>query len=127
MWMLALNANNDVGEMRYVSMDGQTSQTNVSGLSSAHHDFTVLPGGVVAAMVWASTGIDPESNLIERTRDGAQKTVFKIGSNLYVGGPSPLGGASAVATTAIPSSIIHRMIVTRSVIATRTYTSRSLE
>jgi len=95
MWMLALNANNDVGEMRYVSMDGQTSQINVSGLSSAHHDFTVLPGGVVAAMVWASTGTDPESNLIERTRDGAQKTVFKIGSNLYVGGPSALGGASS--------------------------------
>jgi len=94
MWMLALNVDNNGGEMRYVSMDGQTSQTNLSGLSSAHHDFAVLPGGLVAAIVWASAGTDPESNLIERSRDGTQKTVFKIGSNLYVGGSSALGGAS---------------------------------
>jgi hypothetical protein len=93
MWMLALNVNNNGGEMRYLSMDGQTNQTNVGGLSGAHHDFTVLPGGIVAAMVWASTGTDPESNLIERYSDGSQKTVFKIGSNLYVGGQSSMGSA----------------------------------
>jgi hypothetical protein len=93
MWMLSLNVQNSGGEMRFVSMDGQTSQTNVSGLSSAHHDFAVLPGKI-AAMVWASTGTDPESNLVERASDGSgsSTTVFKIGSNLYAGGSSAMGG-----------------------------------
>ena len=47
MWMLTLNAFNETGEMRFVSMDGQTTKTNISGLSDAHHDFTVLPGKIV--------------------------------------------------------------------------------
>jgi hypothetical protein len=93
MWMLSLNVQNGGGEMRFVSMDGQTSQTNISGLSSAHHDFAVLPGKI-AAMVWTSTGTDPESNLVERASDGSGSTttVFKIGSNLYAGGSSAMGG-----------------------------------
>jgi hypothetical protein len=94
MWMLSLDASNSGSEMRYVSMDGETGQNNVSGLSSAHHDFTVLPGGIVAAMVWASSGSDPESNLIERSASGTLSTKFKIGSNLYPGGQSILGGGS---------------------------------
>jgi hypothetical protein len=93
MWMLALNVGNTGGEMRYVSMDGQTGENNVSGLSGAHHDFTVLPGGIVAAMVWASSGADPESNLVERAPGGTATTKFRIGSNLYAGGPSFMGGA----------------------------------
>jgi hypothetical protein len=95
MWMLSLNVGNSGGEMRFVSMDGQTSKTNIAGLSGAHHDFTVLPGKI-AAMVWASTGMDPESNLVEMASDGSgsAKTVFKIGSNLYVGGSSAMGGGS---------------------------------
>jgi hypothetical protein len=88
MWMLALNVNNGLGELRTVSMDGETGPTSVSGLSSAHHDFAVLPGGVVAAMAWASSGTDPESNLIERLPSGTLAPRFKIGSNLYLGGPS---------------------------------------
>ncbi len=91
MWMLALNVQNGGGEMRYLSMDGQTGQNNISGLSSAHHDFAVLPGKI-AAMVWSSTGTDPESNLIERSTSGTLTTAFKIGSNLYAGGQSLLGG-----------------------------------
>ncbi|MBN1607615.1 MAG: aryl-sulfate sulfotransferase [Polyangiaceae bacterium] len=94
MWMLSLNVGNSNGEMRYLSMDGETGQNNVSGLSSAHHDFTVAPGGIVAAMVWASSGNDPESNLIERSPDGTLTTKFKIGSNLYVGGQSAMGGGT---------------------------------
>jgi hypothetical protein len=94
MWMTSLNVFNSGGEMRYVAMDGQTGQNNVSGLSGAHHDFTVLPGGVVVAMVWASSGTDPESNLIERSSSGTLTTKFRIGSNLYVGGPSAIGGSS---------------------------------
>jgi hypothetical protein len=95
MWMLSLNVQNSNGEMRYVSMDGETSQNSVSGLSGAHHDFTVLPGGIVATMVWASSGSDPESNLIERSPNGTLTTKFKIGSNLYLGGQSMMGGSGS--------------------------------
>jgi hypothetical protein len=95
MWMLALNVGNTGGEMRYISMDGKTSQANISGLSDAHHDFTVLPTGTIAAMVWTTKGTaDPESNLIERSSSGTLKTAFKIGANLYAGGPSALMGGS---------------------------------
>jgi hypothetical protein len=92
MWMLAVNEDNSTGEMRFVSMDGQTSMTNVTGLSDAHHDFAVLPGKI-AAMAWASTDTDSESNLVEMNSDGTGSAtiVFKIGSNLYVGGPSAMG------------------------------------
>ena len=96
MWMLALNVGNSGGEMRFVSMDGQTSKNNVSGLSGAHHDFTVVPGKI-AAMVWAGGGMDPESNLVEMNADGSgsAKTIFKIGSNLYAGGGSAMGGGGS--------------------------------
>lgn len=94
MWMLSVNVQNSTGEMRFLSMDGQTGKNNVDGLSGAHHDFAVLPGKI-AAMVWASTGTDPESNLIERASDGSgsNTTKFKIGSNLYTGGSSSMGGS----------------------------------
>lgn len=90
MWMVNSNPSNGSGEMRFVSMDGQTSKTNVSGLSAAHHDFAVMPGKI-AAMVWVSAGgRDPESNLVEVPSDGSgtPQTMFKIGSNLYTGGGS---------------------------------------
>jgi hypothetical protein len=95
MWMLAGNYDNWMGEMRFVSMDGQTTMTNVSGLADAHHDFAVLPGKI-AAMVWATPDADSESNLMEMNSDGSGSatTVFKIGSNLYIGGPSAVGGGS---------------------------------
>jgi len=95
MWMLALNVSNGNGEMRYVSMDGLTSQNNVSGLSKAHHDFTVLPGGIVAAMSWVGSGMDPESELLERTPTGTVTSKFRIGPNVYVGGQSAMGASSA--------------------------------
>ena len=95
MWMMALNVGNTGGEMRFLSMDGQTSQTKISGLSSAHHDFAVLPGKI-ATMVWTTTGTDPESNLVELPSDGSgsSTTIFKIGSNLYAGGQSAFGAGS---------------------------------
>jgi hypothetical protein len=94
MWMVAANEDNSTGEMRFVSMDGQTAMTNISGLANAHHDFAVLPGKI-AAMVWASTDVDPESNLVEMSSDGTgpAATVFRIGANLYVGGPPSEPGA----------------------------------
>jgi hypothetical protein len=94
MWMMALNVQNSGGEMRYVGMDGSAGMNNVSGLSKAHHDFTVLPGNVIATMAWSGNGADVESDLIERSPDGMVRTVFHIGSNLYQGGPSELGGGA---------------------------------
>lgn len=93
LWMMALNVGNTGGEMRYVSMDGVTKQNNVSGLSKSHHDFTVLPGGIVATMSWAASGSDPESDLLERSADGKVTTAFRIGANLYKGGPGLMGGS----------------------------------
>jgi hypothetical protein len=87
MWMVAANEDNSTGEMRFVSMDGQTTMTNVPGLENAHHDFAVLPGKI-AAMVWTTTDTDAESQLVEMNADGSGSTTtrFEIGANLYVGG-----------------------------------------
>ena len=52
--------------MRYVSMDGEQEQRNVAGLEHAHHDFTVMPGGKVAALVWRDSG---HHRCRERSRD----------------------------------------------------------
>ncbi len=85
MWMLSLNLDNVEGEMRYVSMDGAQEQRNVAGLDHAHHDFTVMPGGKIAALVWRDPGsIDPASDLVIRSPDGTVTSPFTIGSNLYL-------------------------------------------
>ena len=84
MWMLSLNLDNWNGEMRSVSMDGEQEQQNVAGLEKAHHDFTVMPGGRIAALAWAASGIDPESELVIRSPDGTVTSAFTIGSNLYL-------------------------------------------
>jgi hypothetical protein len=83
MWMLELNVDNAGGEMRRVSMDGMDVEMNVEGLSRVHHDFTVLPGGIVAGPSWVSTGRDPPSDLIERSPDGTIDVVATIDENIY--------------------------------------------
>lgn len=83
MWMIALNVLNEGGEMRSVSMDGQQVAMNVAGLDTTHHDFTVMPGGRVAALAWGAPGVDPVGNLLIRTPDGQVTTAFQIGGNLY--------------------------------------------
>jgi len=83
MWMLELNLTNEGGEMRSVSMDGEREQRDVPGLAHAHHDFTVMPGGSVAAIAWSGSGIDPESELVVRAPDGSVRVPFRIGANLY--------------------------------------------
>ena len=83
MWMIALNLLNEGGEMRVVSMDGQQEQRDVPGLELAHHDFTVMPGGRVAALVWRTPGVEVESDLVIRSPDGTVSSPFTIGGNLY--------------------------------------------
>ena len=83
LWMLQLNLLNQGGEMRFVSMDGEQEHRNVPGLENAHHDFTVMPGGKVAAIAWRGEGIDPESEVLVRSPDGTVTSAFRIGSNLY--------------------------------------------
>jgi hypothetical protein len=83
MWMIALNVLNEGGEMRSVSMDGQQLSMNVAGLDTAHHDFTVMPGGKVAALAWGAPGVDPVGNLLVRSPDGQVTTAFQIDGRLY--------------------------------------------
>jgi len=93
LWMLALNGGgDDSGEMRRVSMDGTAVERDVPGLAYAHHDFTVLPGGIVAALSWesgeppsdATVSMDLPSDVVERSPDGTIKTVAELDSHLYV-------------------------------------------
>jgi hypothetical protein len=83
MWMLELNLTNELGEMRALSMDGERDLRNVAGFETAHHDFTVLPGGKIAALSWRTPGIDAESELVVRSRDGTLTRPFVIGNELY--------------------------------------------
>ena len=62
LWMISLNVFNSGGEMRSVSMDGEREQRDVPGLEFAHHDFTVMPGGRVAALVWREPGVEIASD-----------------------------------------------------------------
>jgi hypothetical protein len=83
MWMITCNPINEQGEMRYVSMDGLESQENVPGFETAHHDFTVLPGGKVAALSWNSPANEPPSDLLIRSADGQVTTGFTIDASVY--------------------------------------------
>jgi hypothetical protein len=77
MWMLQANTGpTSTGEVRRVGMDGTGALNNVDGLSRAHHDITVLPGGIVAALVWVDTL--GASDLVERSPDGTLRTVVRL-------------------------------------------------
>ncbi len=79
MWMSALNYPPGRGEMRRVSMDGLEVEPDVAGLSDTHHDFAVLPGGVVTSIVYKN-GCDA---IVERDPDGTLTTVVENVSSLY--------------------------------------------
>lgn len=85
MWMMELNVDGGGGELRRVSMDGMDVENNVQGLSNAHHDFTVLPNGVVATVLWTSGG-ESASDLVERSPDGTIKKVVTLNDSIYQAG-----------------------------------------
>ena len=83
MWIEALNVQNAGGEIRQVSMDGLTTENDISGLASSHHDFTPLPGGAIAAMLWNGPGTNAPNSLVERSSDGTLATIVSDFSALY--------------------------------------------
>ncbi len=84
MWMLSLNVQNSgSAAMRRVSMDGLDVEENVSGMSDVHHDFCVLPGGIIAGPSWTTAGNDPPSEILERAPDGTVTSVATVGTNIY--------------------------------------------
>jgi hypothetical protein len=82
MWMLAMNDAYGVGEVRRISMDGMSTERNVQGLERMHHDFTVLPGGIIAGLSWIGEGMQP-SDLIERSPSGTIRTVRRLDATTY--------------------------------------------
>ena len=58
MWMQELNVDNAGGEVRKIAMDGTGAMNNIAGLNTSHHDFTVLPDGGIATMLWNTSGMD---------------------------------------------------------------------
>lgn len=84
MWMMELNVDRGGGEMRKVAMDGTGAENNIQGLNNSHHDFTVLPGGIIATVSWGSGGGgEPPSDLIERAPDGTITKVATLDQNFY--------------------------------------------
>jgi hypothetical protein len=83
MWIVALNVENDGGEMRQVSMDGLTAENNIAGLASAHHDFTPIPGDGIAVMLWNTSATNAPNSLVERSSDGTMTTIVSDFSSLY--------------------------------------------
>ena len=81
MYMMALNVQNSGGQIRIVDMDGANA-TTVSGLTTAHHDMTAIPGGF-ATVTWTTTGMDVPCALIERSDDGTMKTVVANLNTVY--------------------------------------------
>jgi hypothetical protein len=79
MYMMALNVQNTGGEMRKVSMDGMTTQMNLSGLSTGHHDFTVLPDNGIAVIIWRSNC----TAIVERSATGTLTDVVANVNTVY--------------------------------------------
>ncbi len=83
MWMLAVNGNQGgVGKVRRTSLDGTDVLEDVAGLQDAHHDLTVLPGGIVATVLWSGETTSA-STLVERSPDGTIKTVGRVAENVF--------------------------------------------
>jgi len=84
MWMVDSNpVPIGTGDVRRVGMDGIDVLDIVDGgLSYAHHDIAVLPGGIVAALVWADADAG-SSDLVERAPDGTLTTVVRLDGKIF--------------------------------------------
>jgi hypothetical protein len=83
LWMLAVNGTQGgTGRVRRTSMDGTEVLDPVTELNDAHHDLTVLPGGIVATLLWSGE-TSAVSDLVERSPDGTIKTVARIGADIF--------------------------------------------
>jgi hypothetical protein len=76
MYAVAQNSGNTTGQgnIARISMDGTEVENNLSGIASAHHDFTVFPGGI-AMLLWSAPGVTNNS-VVERASDGTLTTVL---------------------------------------------------
>lgn len=92
-WIMSLNPLLGAsGQLQVFSMDGLTADEDVEGFDYAHHDFTVMPGGKLATMLWRPDFanvppgefiIDPPSDVVVRAPDGTLTTLFTIDGGLY--------------------------------------------
>jgi hypothetical protein len=82
MWMVATNsAGIASGEVRRTGMDGMGAENDIEGLGTAHHDFAVAPGGIVAFLL--GTDASGVSNLVERSPDGTLRTVATLDGTVF--------------------------------------------
>jgi len=70
------------GNLARISMDGTNSETHLSGLGGAHHDFTAIPNGV-AAIMWNTADQDAHNSVVERSADGTITTVTADLADVY--------------------------------------------
>jgi hypothetical protein len=82
MWVMSVNVSGTTtsGEMRRISMDGLNVQNKVSGLSGAHHDFTVTPKNELIIIAYTSSR---SSQILARSANGTISTVVADVKNLY--------------------------------------------
>ncbi len=83
LWMQELNVDNAGGEMRKIAMDGTGAMNNITGLNTSHHDFTVLPDGGIATMLWNASGMDAPNSLIEWSASGQITTLVANLNTVY--------------------------------------------
>ncbi len=83
MWMMVGNPGDGgaMGDVRRVRMDGSGAE-QIPGLSRAHHDFAVLPGGGAAFLLFQETGY--RSYLVERSPEGTLTTLAKLDGTTYL-------------------------------------------
>ena len=81
-WVSAVNVSGTTtsGEMRRIPMDGLNVENNVSGLSGAHHDFTVTPNNEIVTIAFNSSR---SSQILARAADGTIRTVVADVKTLY--------------------------------------------
>ncbi|HXJ19835.1 MAG TPA: hypothetical protein VMT03_06335 [Polyangia bacterium] len=78
LWTELANPGGDSGgSVSRVRMDGSDLQT-IAGLERTHHDFAVLPGGIVAFLSWKKNDTTLASEVIERSPDGTLRTVASL-------------------------------------------------